>query len=120
MPMTKLTVTAVLPTMLAFSAAGQIATSNEKGATGAYSADVESSFTSEGRFGPRTAIDDLRAHVDFGREQVERVRQQQLQATAPPPAEDIEPFLPGSPADAEHSAGIAPSDTEAEDEPDAS
>lgn len=120
MPMIKLTATAALPAILAFSATGQIATSNEKGATGAYSSDVESSFTSEGRFGPRTAIDDLRAHVDFGREQVERVRQQQLQATAPPPPEAIEPFLPGPPADAKASAGNAPSKAVAEGEPDAS
>ena len=90
MPFAKPLATVALPTALALSAAGQIATSNEKGATGAYSSDVESSFTSESRFGPRTAIDDLRAHVDRDREQIERVRQQQLQVTAPPPPENVQ------------------------------
>jgi len=114
MPFAKPLATAALPAALALSAAGQIATSNEKGATGAYSSDVESSFTSESRFGPRTAIDDLRAHVDRGREQIERVRQQQLRAAAPPPPGDIEPFLP------DPAASNATSAAEADDEPDAS
>ena len=120
MPFAKPLATVALPTALALSAAGQIATSNEKGATGAYSSDVESSFTSEGRFGPRTAIDDLRAHVDRDREQIERVRQQQLQAPAPPPPEKIEPFLPGSAENTEASARNKPAAASEEGEPDAS
>lgn len=78
--------------LLTLPAFGQIATSNEKGATGAYSSDVDSSYTSEGRFGPHTALDDLRAGVDRDREQIERVRQQQLEQTEPP-SPLIEPFL---------------------------
>lgn len=81
-----------------FPAFGQIATSNEDGATGAYSSEVESSFTSEGRFGPKTAIDDLRADVDRERETVERVRLKQLQElrsappeSGPPPPPSVKP-----------------------------
>ena len=83
---------AAVTALLALPAFGQIATSNEKGATGAYSSDVESSYTSEGRFGPHTALDDLRADVARDREQIERVRQQQLEQTEPP-SPLIEPFL---------------------------
>ena len=75
-------------------ASGQIATSNEDDATGAYSSEVDSSFTSEGRFGPRTAIDDLRADVDRDREQIERIRLKQLREHKPPPAEAGPPPAP--------------------------
>ena len=66
-----------LPLALSLAATGQIATSNENGATGAYSNDIDSSFTSESRFGPRSALDDLRANVDRDREAEERLRQRQ-------------------------------------------
>lgn len=81
-------------------ATAQIATSNEKGATGAYSPDVDSSFTSEGRYGPRTALDDLRADVDRDREQIERIRQQQIERTEPP-EEPIEPYSVTTEGDAD-------------------
>lgn len=86
---------AALAAILSLPAAAQIATSNEKGATGAYSSEVDSSFTSEGRFGPRTALDDLRADVDRDREQIEKVRLKQLRDPAPSNAEPIEPYVPG-------------------------
>ena len=70
-------VLASLPLALSLAATGQIATSNENGATGAYSNDIDSSFTSESRFGPRSALDDLRANVDRDREAEERLRQRQ-------------------------------------------
>ncbi|WP_084399771.1 hypothetical protein [Henriciella aquimarina] len=82
---------------LALPATAQIATSNEDGATGAYSSEVDSSFTSEGRFGPRTAIDDLRAGVDREQELREKLRQKQLRhpgSTASKTA--IEPYVPGA------------------------
>ena len=73
----RILVLASLPLALSLTAAGQIATSNEKGATGAYSNDIDSSFTSESRYGPRSALDDLRADVDRDREAEERLRQRQ-------------------------------------------
>lgn len=82
----------LLAAILALPATAQIATSNEDGATGAYSNEVDSSFTSESRFGPRTAIDDLRADVDRDKEQIERVRQKLLQERQAPPK--IEPYVP--------------------------
>ena len=88
-------------------ATGQIATSNEKGATGAYSSEVDSSFTSEGRFGPKTAIDELRAGVDRNREQVERLRMKQLEEQRPEPA--------GPPPESE--APEAGDDTDGEPQP---
>lgn len=75
--LTRILVLASLPFALSLPAAGQIATSNEKGATGAYSNDIDSSFTSESRYGPRSALDDLRADVDRDREAEERLRQRQ-------------------------------------------
>ena len=69
----------VLALSLALPVSAQIATSNEKGATGAYSEDIGSSFTSEGRFGPKTALDDLRADVDRDREAREKLRLRVLQ-----------------------------------------
>ncbi|MGB3627747.1 MAG: hypothetical protein WA989_18120 [Henriciella sp.] len=82
----------LLPLALQSPAWSQIATSNEDGATGAYTSEVESSFTSEGRFGPRTALDDLRAEVDRDREIVEKARLQKMRevseskpVTGPPP-----------------------------------
>jgi hypothetical protein len=63
---------------LSSAAVAQIATSNERGATGAYTEDIDSSFTAETRFGPRTAIDDLRAGVDRERESREKLRQRQM------------------------------------------
>lgn len=96
-----------LPIVFASPGYTQIATSNEKGATGAYSSEVDSSFTSEGRFGPRTAIDDLRADVDRDRENVERVRLQQMkeprvsgEAEGPPP--------PPAPVSSEETPETAP------------
>ena len=73
--LTRILVLASLPLAVSLTAAGQIATSNEKGATGAYSNDIDSSFTSESRFGPRSSLDDLRADVDRDREADERLRQ---------------------------------------------
>lgn len=67
----------LLPLAISVPASAQIATSNEDGATGAYSDEIDSSFTSEGRFGPRTALDDLRADVDRDREAEEKLRQRQ-------------------------------------------
>jgi len=93
---------AALAAILSLPAAAQIATSNEKGATGAYSSEVDSSFTSEGRFGPRTALDDLRADVDRDREQIEKVRLKQLRD--PAPAEPIEPYVPGEAESGEETA----------------
>ncbi|WP_300376890.1 hypothetical protein [Henriciella sp.] len=89
--MPRLTVSLVAA-IVALPATAQIATSNEDGATGAYSNEVDSSFTSESRFGPRTAIDDLRADVDRDKEQIERVRQKLLQERQAPTR--IEPFVP--------------------------
>ncbi|WP_139792229.1 hypothetical protein [Henriciella litoralis] len=63
---------------LSGAAMAQIATSNERGATGAYAEDIDSSFTAETRFGPRTALDDLRAGVDREREAREKLRQRQM------------------------------------------
>ncbi|MEQ8556899.1 MAG: hypothetical protein RIB03_01145 [Henriciella sp.] len=96
---------------LSMPASAQIATSNEDGATGAYTSDVESSYTSEGRYGPRTAIDDLRAGVDKDREQMERVRQRQLGERSKPET-DIEPLIFGPQPEA------APEDTDADPETD--
>ncbi|MEM5517055.1 hypothetical protein WNY37_08830 [Henriciella sp. AS95] len=94
------------PLVFAFPGWSQIATSNEDGATGAYSSEVDSSFVAEGRFGPRTAIDDLRANVDRDRETVERIRLQQLRELRPeapvegppppPAAEDGDSPVPDS------------------------
>ncbi len=86
-----LSILAVAGFIVAPAALGQIATSNEDGATGAYSAEVDSSFTAEGRFGPRTAIDDLRADVDRERETVEKIRMEQLREPKPAPVK-IEPY----------------------------
>lgn len=72
----------LLPAALAGAATAQIATSNEDGATGAYSDEIESSFTSEARFGPRTALDDLRADVDRERETREKLRQRAARAVS--------------------------------------
>lgn len=71
-----------LPVALAGVATAQIATSNEDGATGAYSDEINSSFTSEARFGPRTALDDLRADVDREREAQEKLRQRAAKAAS--------------------------------------
>lgn len=79
--------------MLVMPASAQIATSNEDGATGAYSAEVDSSFTAEGRFGPRTAIDDLRADVDRDKETIEKIRMEQLRDPKPAPVK-IQPYDP--------------------------
>ena len=65
----------------------------------AYSGTVDSSFTSESRFGPKTAIDELRADVDRDREQVERVRQQQLRLPQDPPREIVPLVLDAPDAD---------------------
>lgn len=96
---------------LAVPMSAQIATSNEKGATGAYSSEVDSSFTTESRFGPRTAIDDLRANVDRDREQVERLRMNQLHWSEVP-VENLEPFMAEL---ALESAAKAEADAEATD-----
>lgn len=88
----------VVPLAVSAPAWGQIATSNEDGATGAYSSEVDSSFTSEGRFGPRTALDDLRADVDRDKEIAEKARLQKMRevreprpvAGPPPPPENEE------------------------------
>lgn len=103
-----------LATAAVFSlAAGaqQNATTNEKGATGAYSSSVESSYTSESRFGPKTAIDDLRADVDRDREQVERIRMQQL-SRPEEPSRNIEPLIIGPPEAAEPEADREPETSE--------
>jgi hypothetical protein len=74
----------VIVSLASFALSGvalaQIATSNEDGATGAYSDEIGSSHLSEGRFGPRTALDDLRADVDRGRELREKLRQRAAEA----------------------------------------
>lgn len=82
----------LLPFAFSPTAWPQIATSNEDGATGAYSSEVDSSFTSESRFGPRTALDDLRAEVDRDKEIAEKARLQKMREvrqtrpeTGPPP-----------------------------------
>lgn len=95
----------VIGLCVSLPAAAQIATSNEKGATGAYSSEVDSSFTSEGRFGPKTAIDELRAGVDRNREQVERLRMKQLRENKPAPV--------GPPAAETRQPDQAPEETEA-------
>ncbi|MAN74430.1 MAG: hypothetical protein CME84_10140 [Henriciella sp.] len=81
------------PFALAVPAGAQIATSNENGATGAYSDEIDSSFTSEGRFGPRTALDDLRADVDRDREAMERLRQRQQKLRDAVNADDRETLI---------------------------
>ena len=78
----------LVPLAFAGAATAQIATSNERGATGAYSDDIDSSYTSEGRFGPRTALDDLRAGVDRDREMREKLRQRAARAGAQAAEED--------------------------------
>ena len=96
-----------LPIVFAAPGFSQIATSNEKGATGAYSSEVESSFTSEGRFGPRTAIDDLRANVDRDRENVERIRLQQMKE--PRVSSEVEgPPPPPNPVSSEETLETSP------------
>lgn len=99
---------ALVTIALAGTASAQIATSNEDGATGAYSDEIESSFTSESRFGPRTALDDLRADVDREREAEEKLRQRAARAAAQEEESsteteeellDIRPYRPEQPAD---------------------
>lgn len=87
-----------VPLAVCAPSSAQIATSNEDGATGAYSSEVDSSFTSEGRFGPRTALDDLRADVDRDKEIAEKARLQKMrevreprpEAGPPPPPKNEE------------------------------
>ncbi|WP_370237720.1 MULTISPECIES: hypothetical protein [Henriciella] len=86
-----------MPLLCAFPGWSQIATSNEDGATGAYSSEVDSSFVAEGRFGPRTAIDDLRANVDREKETRERIRLQQLYEVRPTAPVEGPPPPPGKP-----------------------
>jgi hypothetical protein len=86
-----------MPLLCAFPGWSQIATSNEDGATGAYSSEVDSSFVAEGRFGPRTAIDDLRANVDREKETRERIRVQQLREVRPAAPVEGPPPPPGKP-----------------------